>query len=230
MSAARKAIELDPELAEPHVLLGETYQRQWQWSEAEAEYKRALELNPNDAGRTNICDVAPVPGADGRGPWRGPSVPTSLIRLEAPAAHEWLHFVSRQTLRGGYPGIAKPPGRLDLAFALIANGQPDEAITVLEKALAGSGREFGYDGRVGRAYAHAGRRADALRLLNELKRRQQKGYVPSAAFVNAYLGLGDNEQAFVWLERPTRNSQTFWNCSKCTPTLIPCAAILVLKT
>ncbi|HET9306121.1 MAG TPA: tetratricopeptide repeat protein [Candidatus Sulfotelmatobacter sp.] len=49
ISAARKALELDPELAEPHVLLGETYQRQWQWSEAEAEYKRALELNPNDA-------------------------------------------------------------------------------------------------------------------------------------------------------------------------------------
>ena len=41
ISAARKALELDPELAEPHVLLGETYQRQWQWSEAEAEYKRA---------------------------------------------------------------------------------------------------------------------------------------------------------------------------------------------
>src|SRR5204863_7540084 len=49
ISAARKALELDPELAEPHALLGGTYQRQWQWSEAEAEYKRALKLNPNDA-------------------------------------------------------------------------------------------------------------------------------------------------------------------------------------
>lgn len=27
------------------------------------------------------------------------------------------------------------------------------------------------------------------------------GYVPAGAFINAYLGLGDNEQAFVWLER-----------------------------
>jgi serine/threonine-protein kinase len=52
-----------------------------------------------------------------------------------------------------------------------------------------------------RAYAHAGRRNDALRLLAELKRRQQSGYVPAAAFVNAYLGLGDNERAFAWLER-----------------------------
>src|SRR5512133_186569 len=49
VSAARKALELDPELAQPHILLGEVYQRQWQWSDAEAEYKRALELNPNAA-------------------------------------------------------------------------------------------------------------------------------------------------------------------------------------
>src|SRR5579862_3053829 len=50
MSAARRAIELDPELAEPHILLAEVYQKHWQWSDAEAEFKRALELNSNDAG------------------------------------------------------------------------------------------------------------------------------------------------------------------------------------
>jgi hypothetical protein len=42
---------------------------------------------------------------------------------------------------------------------------------------------------------------DALRLLDELHRRRQKGYVPAGAFVNAYLGLGDTEQAFAWMER-----------------------------
>jgi len=46
-----------------------------------------------------------------------------------------------------------------------------------------------------RAYSHAGRRADALHSLAELKRSSQSGYLPAAAFVNAYLGLGDNEQA-----------------------------------
>jgi hypothetical protein len=52
-----------------------------------------------------------------------------------------------------------------------------------------------------RAYAHAGRRPDALRLLAELKRRRQAGYIPAAAFVNGYLGLGENDEAFAWLER-----------------------------
>ena len=76
ISAARKALELDPDLAEPHVLLGEVYQRQWQWSDAEAEYKRALELNSERRqGARTIRDVAAVPGADGRGPGVGPACP-----------------------------------------------------------------------------------------------------------------------------------------------------------
>jgi len=40
-----------------------------------------------------------------------------------------------------------------------------------------------------------------LRLLAELKRRKQSGYVPAGAFVTAYIGIGDNEQAFDWLEQ-----------------------------
>jgi hypothetical protein len=72
---------------------------------------------------------------------------------------------------------------------------------VLEKSLALTERSAAVVGVLVSAYAHAGHRADALRLLDELKRRQQTGYVPTAAFVNAYLGLGDYEQAFAWLER-----------------------------
>ena len=49
INAARKALELDPDLADAHVLLADMYMRQWKWAEAEAEYRRALDLNPNDA-------------------------------------------------------------------------------------------------------------------------------------------------------------------------------------
>ncbi|HEU0367920.1 MAG TPA: winged helix-turn-helix domain-containing protein, partial [Candidatus Acidoferrum sp.] len=45
---AQKALELDPGLAEPHVLLGEILKKQFRWAEAEAEYKQALALNPNN--------------------------------------------------------------------------------------------------------------------------------------------------------------------------------------
>jgi TolB-like protein/DNA-binding winged helix-turn-helix (wHTH) protein len=49
IDAARKALELDPELAEAHVLLGTMYQKQWRWPDAENEFKTALDLTPNDA-------------------------------------------------------------------------------------------------------------------------------------------------------------------------------------
>jgi tetratricopeptide (TPR) repeat protein len=93
------------------------------------------------------------------------------------------------------------PALWDLGWALIFNHQAEEAIPVLEKAASITGRSPGVISALVWAYAHAGRRADALRLLGELKRRQQAGYVPAAAFVNAYLGLGDNDEAFAWFER-----------------------------
>ena len=92
------------------------------------------------------------------------------------------------------------PDHWYLGFALIANGQPDEAIKLLERALS-SDRSPAVMGLLVRAYAHAGRRAEALRMLDELKKLQHKTYVPTAAFVNAYLGLDDNEQALGWLEK-----------------------------
>ena len=49
MSAARNALELDPTIAEAHVLLADILQRRWQWAEAEAEYRSALDLNHSDS-------------------------------------------------------------------------------------------------------------------------------------------------------------------------------------
>jgi len=68
-----------------------------------------------------------------------------------------------------------------------------------------------------RAYGHAGRRADALHSLAELKRRSQSGYLPAAAFVNAYLGLGDNQQAFAWLERACQEQSNILQFLKVHP-------------
>src|SRR5664279_6095765 len=49
ISAARKALELDPDIPEAHAQLAFAYMQHWQWRDAEAEFRRALELNPNDA-------------------------------------------------------------------------------------------------------------------------------------------------------------------------------------
>ena len=79
-----------------------------------------------------------------------------------------------------------PEALWNLGFVLIANHQPEEAIPVLEKALSLSQRRPAVLAVLIRAYAHAGHRNEALRLLEELERRQKTSYVP-AAFLNGCL-------------------------------------------
>jgi tetratricopeptide repeat protein len=87
-----------------------------------------------------------------------------------------------------------------LGFALSGAEQYDEAIQVLERVASISQRSSGVLGVLVGAYAHGGRRPEALRVLDELHRPRKVGYVPPAAFLNAYLGPGDTEAAFKWLE------------------------------
>src|ERR1035437_6751737 len=52
-AAAQKAVQIDDNLAEAHAVLGFTiFWYDWDWKAAEAEFKRAIELNPNSADRS----------------------------------------------------------------------------------------------------------------------------------------------------------------------------------
>jgi len=48
--ASRKAVELDPSLSETHTSRAMALAFSWRWSESEPEFRRALEINPNNAG------------------------------------------------------------------------------------------------------------------------------------------------------------------------------------
>jgi len=207
VDATQKALELDPDIAEAHILLANALQEEWHWAEAEAEYKRALTLSPNDAeahasfalwllcqGRTEEAMA-----------WakRGRQLDPIAVSGTDIA---WILFSSRrydEAIRESRSDLAVRPdnaGALStLGFALVANNQAEEAVQVLEKAVSISNGSPSATGVLIRAYAHANRRSDAIRLLQELKKRREAGYVPSAAFVHAYLGLDENDQAFVWL-------------------------------
>jgi tetratricopeptide (TPR) repeat protein len=104
-----------------------------------------------------------------------------------------------------------------LGFALVGAEQFDEAILTLEKAASLSRRSPAVLGVLARAYAHGGRRTEALQVIDELRQRVQKGYVPPAAFLNAYLGIGDTEQAFVWLERAAEERSNIMQFLKVHP-------------
>ncbi len=209
MSFARQALAIDPDLVQAHVVLANVLQEEWHWTEAETEYRRALQLNPNGArahaglalwlvceGRTDEA-VEWIKRGQELDPVEVTGANVSWILFQAHRYDEAIRE-SRSTL------AVKPDDAVALSglgFALIANNQPADAIPVLEKAISLSKGSPAATGILIRAYAHAGRRNDALRLLEELKKRKAAGYLPAAAFVNAYLGLGENEQAFVWLEQ-----------------------------
>jgi pentatricopeptide repeat protein len=209
ISAVRKALELEPDLVNAHIVLANLLQEQWHWAAAEAEFRRALELSPNNAdahlglaswlmchGRT---DEALTWARRGR----------ELDPLAVPGANiGWILFQSHrydEAIRELRSALAVQPDDTDallyLGFALVANNQPQDAIPVLEKSISISKGSPAAIGVLIRAYSHAGRREDALRLLGELQKRKTAGYVPAAAFVNGYLGLGENDQAFAWLEK-----------------------------
>src|SRR5262249_8744716 len=111
--------------------------------------------------------------------------------------------------------------RFGLAIALIASAKLDEAIESLERLTSGKDQGPAELGLLARAYALAGRPQDALRLLDELHRRRQQGSVPSAAFLNAYLGLGDKERAFDWLERAVEERSNIVKLLKVHPLFDP---------
>jgi TolB-like protein/DNA-binding winged helix-turn-helix (wHTH) protein/Flp pilus assembly protein TadD len=229
VNAARKALELDPELAEAHVLLADIYQQQWRWSDAQAEYKRALDLKPNDAAahvgfaHWLLCQGRTQEALT----WTERGRKLDPIEVSGTSIGETLFFAHRydeaiHELRSVLAVQGDSASALwYLGFSLIAKGQPEDAIPVLEKAVSITNRSSGVIGVLISAYAHAGRRKDALRLLDELKQRRQKGYVPAGAFVNAYLGMEDREQAFAWLERAYQEQSNILQFLKVHPFFDP---------
>ncbi|HTU33982.1 MAG TPA: tetratricopeptide repeat protein [Candidatus Acidoferrum sp.] len=209
INATQKALELDPNLPIAHILWGDAEEQDWRWADAEAEYRRALDLDPNSPyacsalawwllwqGHTNEALEWAERGRQ-LDPFGADATETGWMLFEA------RHYDdSVRQLRGVLTTQPNDAETLwDLGIALIDKGQPSEAIPILEKAVYLSGRSSGVLGSLIQAYAKAGRRGDALRLLAELRERRRRRFVPAGAFVSAYLGLGDKDQVFAWLDQ-----------------------------
>jgi pentatricopeptide repeat protein len=209
--------------------LANVLQKEWDWAQAEAEYKRALELAPNDArAHADYAFWLLCQGrTDDAVTWIRHARELDPVAVAGNEVSEILFQARRydEAIRESRSALAVQPDNAVtlwyLGFQLIANNQAAEAVPVLEKAFSLSEGSPGVAGVLIRAYAHAGRRDDALRLLEDLKRRSRTGYVPAAAFVHAYLGLGDNEQAFAALEQAYREKSALLQWVKVHPYFDP---------
>src|SRR2546427_1827792 len=93
------------------------------------------------------------------------------------------------------------PAYQDLAEAYIEKSRYDEAIEVLKKAMALSKGASTIKGRLGFAYARAGRAAEARAILREMEEDSKHKYVSPIALAIVNCGLGENQSAIRWLER-----------------------------
>ena len=206
--AANKALAIDNNLAEAHGALAKIkFSYDWDWTGAEQEYRLAFQLNPNSAhgGYAGFLSVmgrhqeaiAEAKLAQDFNP----------LSLRGNAALAGTLFVARRydeaieqarkTLELE-PNFIKAHRQLGLCYE--QKGMYAEAIAEFQKIGEISGGEGGAMA-LGHAYAIAGRRSDALKVLNDLSERAKHQYVAAHSFAMIYTGLGEKDKAFEWLEK-----------------------------
>jgi tetratricopeptide (TPR) repeat protein len=96
-----------------------------------------------------------------------------------------------------------------------------DAIAALQRSVSRSRRNPGALAILAGVYGFAGQRAEALKLIDELKATAQHQHVSGFCFAQAYAGLGDSEQALTWLESAYEDRDQFMVFIKTYPGLDP---------
>jgi TolB-like protein/DNA-binding winged helix-turn-helix (wHTH) protein/Flp pilus assembly protein TadD len=211
-AAALKAIELDDTLSDPHVSLAfiaETHE--WNWATAEREYKRALQLNPDDArahhwyagylmyvGRFDE-GIAEEQRARDLDPLSLPINNALAGRLLVAGRNDQALTQLRETLE---MDSHFAPTHQTLGWAYLNKGRHQEAIQEFQQALQLSGdddKDVLVD--LGFAYAATGNLPEAQKILARLTKLNQQGLVPSGSIAILYGSLGDLDKAFAWMDK-----------------------------
>jgi len=211
-SATQKALQLDETLAEAHASLGYIKKRDWDWSGAEKEFKRALELNPGSANAnllysTYLRDFGKpdeaLPYAKRAYELDGLS-PNSLAYLaEAYSNVRQYDQAIELYLKAIEMDLNFAPAHAQVGRVYLKKGMYQDAIKELQKAkdLDNSPERQGRFAYLAYAYAASGNKQEAQKMLDELKGIAKQRYIPPYNFALIYAGLGDKDQAFAWLEK-----------------------------
>jgi serine/threonine-protein kinase len=210
-SAAQKALAIDDQLAEAHTSLAyaiHTYE--WNWDEAEREYRRAIELNPNYAtARQWYAEFLTANGRFDEAEAQGlkaleidPMSPiiNAVLAFNATMARRYDKAIEQGTRTTQlFPDFA--PGHAYLGLALLESGRPRDAIAALEAARKSLDIVV-FRTWLARAHLAAGDEAAATRIRKELA--AGKDYLPPYYMAALDAHLGDRDRAFRELERALR--------------------------
>jgi TolB-like protein len=209
-AAAQKALEIDEGLAEAHSSLGAIEMfYEWDWTAAERELRRAIELNPNEPNAHGLYSYLLT--ATGR--FDEAIAQTQLnLRLNplSPITYADMarafYYARRyeEAIAAGQQALEMDTNfvlaRLTVGEAYEQKGMYEESFAELRKVNESRGGFPEALGAIGHAYAVAGRRDEALKTLEELQRISTREYVSSLQFAMIYAGLGEKEKAIEQLE------------------------------
>jgi TolB-like protein/DNA-binding winged helix-turn-helix (wHTH) protein/Tfp pilus assembly protein PilF len=205
---ARAALQIDDALPEAHNALAMSlflYDRDW--TGAEKEFRRALAINPNYAMAHQF--YGQFQKAMGRQNW--------------PAEVKRAHVLDPLSVLIAGVGQYRASGRYDLAIenmhkkmelepdspglyrqlgdVYLRMGRYQEAETQFQKGFELSEGSSEYLGRIGYVYGLERRHADALKIVDELALLSKRRYVSPYHVALVYVGVGDKDSAFDWLEK-----------------------------
>jgi len=216
-AAAQRALELDEKLPEAHTALALNVQNyDWDWPTAEKEYRRAIELNPNYVTAHHWYaehltyrgrfDEAFVESERAR-----QLDPLSLI---VAADNGAILYYSRQydrAIEKWNAVLAKDPAfsRAHLVrYAYLEKGRIADALADVENYHPVDDTPWRWSA-LAYIYGRSGQRTLALRALRKLEQINRRQPMDSGALFWAHIGIGDKDQAFVWLEKAyTEHSDT----------------------
>lgn len=208
--ALTRALQLDRDVGEAHEALAVMRWRyEWDWADAEREFRYTIALAPSYdcahedyaaflsfAGRraealaeiTKSHELNPDFNLDSAKSalyyqlrdYKA-LVETGLRRVSADP-HDWMEYYF---LGVGYEGL----------------GQPARAILEYQKAVELSGGDQDADAALAHAYAVTGQTSEAKKILADMLSRAKSSYVSPYMIATIYAGLGDKDQAFVFLEK-----------------------------
>ncbi len=209
-TAALRAVELDENLSDGHTTLGSTlFWGDWNWSEAENQYKRALELNPDDINAhllyahllSNLGrhDEALVKARRARE--LDPLFPFAGALEGQILNHAGLTDEALERLNKTFelaPNFWFP--HLFASSVYIEKGMFAEAVAEARKAKELAPAQTVSLAFEGYALAKSGKRNEAQALLNELLKLSTTRFVPPNHLAMIYNGLGKTEKSLEWLE------------------------------
>ena len=206
-AAALKSLSFDDKLAEAYAALGHAKFHEYDWS-AERDLQRALELNPNSAPALLWYGEY----WSYRDPIKGIPILRRAQQLD-PLSTTVTGFLSWNFILLRQPDQAikearkwiemdpnSPYSHATLAGACALQRNYPEAIAELNKA-----RQLGEPaetlGSLGYVYAMSSKRDEARQALTELKRTAKERFISPYAIATIYVGLGEKDQAFAWLDK-----------------------------